>query len=199
MQVDVWSDFVCPWCFLVSTSLEKLQASHGIAVIWHSYELRPKGSPPMPEAYKARIEALTPQMETMAREQYGIEIKRGRLGTDSRPALIGQKFAEEQGKGDAYHKTMFEAYWLYGKTIDDLDVLAGLAESVGLDQAAFLASLKRIDLEALVDADIAEAQQMNITGVPAMVFNGRYLIPGAQPYPELVNIVEYVRKKDGVE
>jgi predicted DsbA family dithiol-disulfide isomerase len=196
MQVDVWSDFVCPWCYLVSTSLDKLKESHGIEVVWHSYELRPKGSPPMPEAYKARIEAHTPQMEAMAREHYGIEIKRGRLGTDSRPALIGQKFAEQHGKGEAYHKAVFEAYWLDAQPIDDLDVLTQIAESVGLEKTAFLDSLHSSDLEALVDADIAEAQGMNITGVPALVFNGRYLIPGAQPYPELVNIVEYIRKKD---
>jgi predicted DsbA family dithiol-disulfide isomerase len=43
VQVDVWSDFVCPWCFLASTSLDKLETEEKIKLTWHSYELRPKG------------------------------------------------------------------------------------------------------------------------------------------------------------
>jgi len=66
VRVDVWSDFVCPWCFLASTSLEKLEAEQKIELVRHSYELRPKGSPPMPEAYRQRIEAGRPQFEAMA-------------------------------------------------------------------------------------------------------------------------------------
>ena len=70
LRLDVWSDFVCPWCFLASTSLEKLKQSHDVEVVWHSYELRPKGSPPMPEAYRARIEAAQPQLVLIARQHY---------------------------------------------------------------------------------------------------------------------------------
>src|SRR5689334_25418767 len=108
IRVDVWSDFVCPWCFLASTSLAKLKDSHDVEVVWHSYELRPQGSPPMPEAYRARIEAAQPQLVAMARQNYGVEIRSGQFGVDSRAALIGDKYAEVQGKGDAYHAATFK-------------------------------------------------------------------------------------------
>ena len=52
MQLDVWSDFVCPWCYLAYTSVEKLASTHPVEVTWHSYELLPVGAPPMPDAYR---------------------------------------------------------------------------------------------------------------------------------------------------
>ena len=90
VRIDVWSDHNCRWCFLASSSLEKLESSHGVEVQWHSYQLRPKGSPPISPEYKARIDANKPRLYAMAREQYGLELKQGPFGIDSRPALIGQ-------------------------------------------------------------------------------------------------------------
>jgi predicted DsbA family dithiol-disulfide isomerase len=69
MQLDVWSDFVCPWCYLAYTSVEKLASTHPVEVAWHSYELRPAGSPPIPEAYLKRIEAAQPQLRQIAKTQ----------------------------------------------------------------------------------------------------------------------------------
>jgi predicted DsbA family dithiol-disulfide isomerase len=56
-------------------------------------------------------------MEAIARQHYGIEMKQGPFGIDSRPALIGDKYAEAQGKGDAYHDAVFRAYWLRWRCI----------------------------------------------------------------------------------
>ncbi|MGB7341001.1 MAG: DsbA family oxidoreductase [Phototrophicaceae bacterium] len=195
MHVDVWSDFVCPWCFLVSTSLEKLEASHGVTVAWKSYELRPKGSPPMPENYRARIEAMRPQMEAMAKSQYGIELKSGKFGIDSRPALIGEKFAEQFDRGARYHKAVFEAYWLHAQNIEDTIVLGDIAESVGLNRDDFLNSLTDPELEALVDADVQLARDYQLNGVPALIFADKFYIPGAQPYEELVRVVEQITQR----
>ncbi|MGJ3238234.1 MAG: DsbA family oxidoreductase [Anaerolineae bacterium] len=195
LHVDVWSDFVCPWCYLVSTSLEKLQASHGVTVAWKAYELRPKGSPPMPEAYKARIKAMTPQMLTMAREHYGIDMQAGPLGIESRKALIGDKFAEAQELSDAYHKAVFEAYWLQGRNIGEQDVLAEIAVSIGLERETFIDALEDEQLEAQVEADIAQARVYDIQGVPALIFENKYYIPGAQPYEELVRFAEQITRR----
>ena len=128
VRVDVWSDFVCPWCFLASTSLEKLESEQKIEIVWRSYELRPKGSPPMLEAYRQRIEAGRPQMVAMALERYGIKMTHGPFGVDSRAAHIGAKYAEEQGVGKEYHNAMFRAYWQDARAIDQQDVLLDVAE-----------------------------------------------------------------------
>ncbi len=198
IKVDVWSDYNCPWCFLASTSLKALRETHGVEVTWHSYELRPKGSPPMPESYKQRIAQMRPQMEHMARVQYGVAINQGRFGVDSRPALIGAKFAEQHGLGNAYHDAVMSAYWEQAQDIEDTQTLSDIAASVGLDRNAFIAGLADRDLEALVDTDILTARQLDITGVPAILFNHKYLVPGAQPYTELVRVVDYVRQREGL-
>lgn len=195
LHVDVWSDFVCPWCFLASTSVEKLQESHGVTVSWKAYELRPAGSPPISPEYLARIEASTPRLELMAKTQYGIKLNRGEFPIDSRPAHIGMKYAETQGKGEEYHNRAFEAYWLEAQDISNLEILAGLAEEVGLEREAFLASLKNPDLDAQVSNDQMTAYQYQLRGVPAMIFENKYYIPGAQPYDELVRFVEQLERE----
>ncbi|MCU0511987.1 MAG: DsbA family protein [Anaerolineae bacterium] len=196
MQVDVWSDFMCPWCFLASISLERLAESHGVAITWHSYELRPKGSPPISPDYLKRIDTVRPQMEKLAQEQYGVVIHSGKFGIESRLALIGAKVAEQQGRGAAYHRAMFRAYWTEARDISDLDVVVAVAAAVGLEPAAFSAALRDPEMEALVDADIDRARMLQISGVPAIIFQEKYFISGAQPYEELVNIVGYVRQKE---
>jgi predicted DsbA family dithiol-disulfide isomerase len=193
VRIDVWSDYNCPWCFLASTSLERLEASHDVEVHWHSYELRPKGSPPMSAEYRAMIEANKPRLYAIAREQYGLELNQGPWGIESRTALIGAKFAEAQGAGHAFHRAVMRAYWLDAKDIGDREVLADLAEGVGLDRAAFLAALDEPTYDDQVQMDIDRAGQYGLNSVPAIVFENRYLIPGAQPYEVLVQATEQVR------
>lgn len=193
VQIDVWSDYNCPWCFLASSSLEKLEASHDVDVRWHSYELRPKGSPPMAPEFRARIEANQPRLHAMARDQYGLELNQGPFSIDSRPALTGAKYAEEQGVGKAYHHALMYAYWTEAKDISDREVLATLAESVGLERHAYLAALDEAKYDDLVQQDVDQARHYGLNSVPALVFDDRYLISGAQPYPVLVQATEQVQ------
>ncbi len=162
---------------------------------WRSYELRPPGSPPVPPEYLARIKATEPRLTKMAREQYGLDLNRGPMGIHSRRALIGAKYAEAQGKGPQYHSAVFRAYWQRANNIDDVDVLAMIAESVGLDRAAFLSAVQDKGYEAQVEADLEEAYQYGLTGVPALIFNLRYLVSGAQPYEVLRQVVEKLEEE----
>jgi len=172
--------------------LEQLKQSHDVEVIWRSYELRPQGSPPIPPEYLARIKATEPRLNRMAREHYGLELNRGPMGVPSRSALIGAKYAEAQGKGPHYHDTVFRAYWQRANNIGDVDVLAEIAQSIGLKREAFLAALQDKSYEARVVNDIEQAYQYGLTGVPALVFDSRYLVSGAQPYDVLQQVVEKV-------
>lgn len=193
VHIDVWSDFVCPFCYAVNFSLEKLKQSHDIEIRWRSYELRPQGSPPVPADHKAYIENVAhPRFQAMMREQHGIEIKSGSFGINSRPALIGAKYAEAQGVGEAYQDTVKRLYWLEGRNIEDLDVLKEIATAVGLDAEAYTAALKEPSYEALVDADIAQAREFGLSGVPALVFENKYLVSGAQPYEHLAEVVNSI-------
>ncbi len=177
--------------------MEKLKQSHDVDVIWHSYELRPIGSPPIPPEYLARIKATEPRLIKMAREQYGIELNRGPLGIHSRMALIGAKYAEEMGRGPQYHGTLLRAYWQRANNIEDVDVLAEIAQAIGLERTAFLAAVQDERYNAQVDADIDEAYSYGLTGVPALIFGRRYLVSGAQPYEVLRQVVEKVEAEQG--
>jgi predicted DsbA family dithiol-disulfide isomerase len=198
VQIDVWSDYNCPWCFLASVSLEKLEASHPVEVTWHSYQLRPKGSPPMAPEYRERIEANKPRLYAMAREQYGLELNQGPFTIDSRPALIGAKIAQESGKAQAYHRAVMRAYWLDAKDVGDREVLAEVAEGVGLNRAEFVVALDDAQYDELVQMDIDQAREYGFNGVPALVFDNKYLISGAQPYDVLVQATEQVQKENAL-
>ncbi len=172
--------------------MEKLQKEFEIEIRWRSFELRPKGSPPIPEHYRQRIEANRPRMKAMAREQYGLEIKQGPFGIDSRPALILDKYAEAQGKGTQFHDEVFRAYWQEAKSIEDESVLKEIMTRVGLDETHYETALQNPDHVAAVDADIAQAYAYGLNGVPALIFNNKYLVSGAQPYDVLKQVMEKV-------
>ena len=146
----------------------------------------------MPAEYRAKIEAGRPRLHAIAREHYGVEMHQGPFGIDSRPALIGAKFAEAQGRGPAYHRGAMQAYWLLGRDISDTDVLAEIAVAAGLDDASYRAALSQSRYNDEVQSDVDLARDYGLNGVPAMVFADRYLISGAQPYPTLAQATEQV-------
>ncbi len=149
----------------------------------------------MPPEYLARIQAADPRLRSIAHEQYGLELNRGPMGISSRAALIGEKYAETQGKGPQYHDAVSRAYWQRANDISDVDVLAEIAQSIGLEREAFLVALQDELLSARVDADIDEAYSDGLTGVPALIFGQRYLVSGAQPYEVLRQVVEKVQSE----
>lgn len=195
IKVDAWSDFVCPFCLLVAASLEKLQREYDLAVHWHAFELRPAGAAPMPPEYLKRIQASRPMLERQAREHYGIEINPGPMGINSRPALIGEKYAQAQGVGKKYHDAIMKVYWQEAGSIDDLQLLQKQAVSVGLDGAQFRAALTKPEYNAAVDTDIALAREYGLDAVPALIFGGKFLVMGAQPYEVLKRAVEQAKKE----
>ena len=144
----------------------------------------------MPPEYRARIEAGRPQLEAMARERYGLELNVGPFGINSRPALVGAKFAEAKGLGDAYHDAVFRAYWQNAQNIEDVEVLAEVATAVGLNRDEFLAALGDPHYQQAMLADVQQAFQYGLSGVPALVYNSKYLVTGAQPYELLVQVAE---------
>ena len=132
-------------------------------------------------------------MVQMARDVYGVEMNPGQMDGSSRVALIGAKFAEAQGAGDAYHAAVFRAYWQEARAISDHDVLASIAASIGLDRAAFLAALDEPRYRDAVLTDVDLPRSYGLSGVPAVVFQDKYLVSGAQPYETLVRVTEQVR------
>lgn len=139
---------------------------------------------------------MRPQFEAMARQQYGLQIKSGPFGIESRTALVASKFAGIHNKSNEFHYSVFKAYWQQGLDISEPTVLINLAESLNLSAGAMKNALHDPHLIAMVHHDIRQAQQLDISGVPAMVFAAKYHIPGAQPYEELARIVDYIQMRE---
>ena len=146
----------------------------------------------MPSEYRARIEAFRPQLLQIARERYNREINQGPSGINSRPALVGAKYAEAQGAGPAYHNAVMRAYWQQARDISDPSVLVELAAAAGLEPAGFLTALADPAYDAAVQQDIDLARQYGLNGVPALVFANRYLLSGAQPVDVLRRVVAQI-------
>lgn len=146
----------------------------------------------MPAEHRARIEASRPRLYQTARDQYGLVLNAGSLAANSRPALIGAKYAEAHGVGDAYHSAVFRAFWQEAQDISSQAVLADIAGAVGLAPADFLAGLAAPVHLAAVQSDVAQARAYGLNAVPAMVFADRYLVSGAQPYVVLRQAVEQI-------
>ena len=132
----------------------------------------------------------------MAREQYDLEINVGPFGISSRPALIGAKYAEAQGMGEAYNVAVLRAYWQEARDISDTAVLSHIATEVGLDPTAYLAALDDPQWTEAVLNDVEQAVNYGLSGVPALILADKYLISGAQPYPELAQAVEEIGRRE---
>ncbi len=177
--------------------MEKLQQNYDVDIHWRSFELRPTGSPPISPQKLAQIDLTRPRFEQMARDQYGLEVHSGPFGIDSRLALIADKYAESQpGKGEAFHKAVMNAYWQEARSIDDLNVLKEIAGNVGLNVEQFETALQDPHFDAEVSADVELAHEYGLNGVPALIFENKYLVSGAQPYDMLKRVVEKVQEEE---
>jgi predicted DsbA family dithiol-disulfide isomerase len=172
--------------------LDRLRESHRIEVQWRSFELRPKDGLPLPPEHKAFILARRPLFEKMAQQSYGLEINSGPFGINSRPALVGAKYAEAHGVGEAYHRRVMRAYWQAGQSIEEVEILQQIAGEIGLAVDEFTMALQDPQYEVAVTQDIRAAWQLGIQGVPALLFEKKYFISGAQPYAVLAEIVERI-------
>lgn len=172
-------------------SLKLLHQTHPIELHWHAFELRPKGAPPIPPEYRARIEANRPIFAARVKRDYGVEINQGPFGINTRELHQLKKFAEAQGKGNEFHQAALDAYWMRGLDVSDATIQQELLRQAGIETpvAEILADAAFLH-QVLAEERIAHENGM--TGVPALVFDEKYLVIGAQPLEVLKQVVEQV-------
>ena len=203
IQIDVVSDVVCPWCIVGFKQLDQaLQQQNVLARLrWHPFELNPQ----MPaEGQNLREHIMekygsTAEQSAQARERLtsiGAELGFAfNFTDDSRMVNTFQAhqlldWAEGQGRQHPLKLALFEAYFTDQKDVSDIDVLADAAEAAGLDPQAARAALASGDHQA----SVREKQQFwtsrGISGVPSMVFAGKYLTTGAQGVEIYANVLK---------
>lgn len=173
-------------------SLKRLDETQPVELHWRAFELRPEGSPPISQEYRARIEANRPIFAARVKRDYGIELHEGPFGIKTRALHQLKKYADARGQGNVFHDAALDAYWMQGLDVSDPQVQQDLLEQAGLDAAVSdIMSDENYLRAVLTDEYVAQENGMN--GVPALVFAEKYLVVGAQPLPILRQVLERVR------
>lgn len=208
MQITVWSDFVCPFCFIGATHLDKalenFEHADEVTIEYKSYQLEPGAKYVPGRTYKEamierkgaapeQIDQMFSQVTEMAANaglDYDFDIMKL---TDTFPAHRVFQYANEEGKGVEYFNKLYEAFFLNGELISDATVLTRVASEIGINPdrvQEIIDNLKEYDKEVVMD--IYEAQQVGVQGVPFFVFNNKYAVSGAQPVESFEQVLTQV-------
>ena len=199
LTIDVWADFLCPWCYLGSHSVKEVAERTHAPVSWRAYELRPAGAPMFDAAKLSMIQRGWPMLRERARAM-GLDtsVEHPALTASSHAAHVAQAAVSALlPEGDAaqrFHDAVYRAHWVEGRDIGDPEVLVELLATVGLDGDRARAALSDPIYEERVLADEREARERGIRGVPQVVMNGRLLPAGALPTEALLEIAERVKQ-----
>lgn len=196
MEVEIWSDIVCPWCYIGKRRFERALASfeHAdcVAVSYRSFELDPAaptargGSHAEHLARKygmpvAQAEQLDQQMTERAAAEdldFRFDIMRGGNTFDAHRLL---HLARERGLQGEMKERLMRATFTDGLPIADKGTLADLAAEVGIPGDDARATLDRDAFATAVRRDEEQAARYGITGVPFYVADGKFAVSGAQP------------------
>lgn len=195
VTVDIWSDVVCPFCFVGKKKIEKaiaeLDASENVKVVWHSFQLDP--SFPIGESmstteylvkrkgYPAdQVVVMQHQLESVG-SQYGINFqfdKAKSFNTGNVHRLL--QWAKKENKSDELKEQLMIAYFTEGTDLNDTSEVLSIIEKTGLDSSLAKAVLSGTDFQQEVENDVAKARELGIRGVPYFLINGTQVISGAQ-------------------
>lgn len=158
-------------------------------MVWRAFPLHPETpeqGQSLEELFRGRgvdIPAMLERLRQVAASE-GLPFGDRTMTFNSRPAQELGKWAEDAGRGQAYHEAVFRAYFADGRNIAMPDVLTGVCESVGLDPEAAGRVLLERTFRERVDADWSRARTLGISAVPTLVFRNSLLV-GAQPYEKM--------------
>lgn len=195
MRVDIWSDVVCPFCYIGKKRLEHVAEQAGIEleIHWHSFELDPdapaKHDTSNTERLAKKYGRSYAEMEEMERNVAAMAAAEG-IDFQWQKANSGNSFnahriihlAQSKGLGNEAEEAFFHAYMTEGLAIGKREVVEEIASRIGLDNAEVEYVLDSDELADFVrhDEKIAR-EQLNVTGVPFFVFDQKLALSGAQP------------------
>jgi len=205
MQVDIWADVVCPWCYLgkrrFERALESFEHRDEVTVVYRSFELDPGAEPGV----------TTPTIDLLA-SKYGMsaaQAKEAQRQMEARAAQDGLEFhmadlrsgntrdahrllhlARARGRQAELAERLHRAYFTEQASVFEHSALADLAADAGLDRDEALAVLASDEYADAVEIEEATARSIGATGVPFFVIDRRYAISGAQPAELMAETLE---------
>jgi predicted DsbA family dithiol-disulfide isomerase len=205
MKVEIWSDVMCPFCYIGKRRFEEAMAQFPnageVEITWKSFQLNPDlvTNPSVSiHQHLADIKGwqldyarqLNDQVSEMAQAvglQYNLD---NAVVANSFDAHRLSHLATAKGLGDVVEEALFKAYFTEGKNIADHDTLITLGTSIGLNTDDIKRVLNTDTYADAVKDDIEEAQQLGIRGVPFFVMNEKYAVSGAQPTEVFLQTLE---------
>jgi predicted DsbA family dithiol-disulfide isomerase len=196
MDIEIWTDVVCPWCGLgehrLAAALERFPYRDHVRIIHRSFQLDPSApvgvTQPVRDVLKkkygmsdAQLEATTANIEQMAAREGLAPYHVGK--NQSGNTLLAHQlaaYAESVGKGDAIWARLYHAYFGEIRSVFDVQSLVELGVDVGLDADATREALSSGRFLPKVQADIREARALACTGVPFFVIDRKFAVAGAQ-------------------
>ncbi|MFJ6196878.1 DsbA family protein [Micromonospora sp. NPDC092111] len=207
MEIEIYADVVCPWCYIGKRRLEQALASYDgeVTVRYRPFQLDPTPvtePQPLVDALAAkfggreRAESMAAQVTEVA-AGVGLELNFDRaLTANTFDAHRLVRFAEERGRAGELVDALYRAHFTDGVDIGAPEALVELAVSVGLDETGARDHLTSNAGRREVAADINTAHQLGVTSVPTFVLAGKYGVTGAQePEALLAALTEVARRE----
>lgn len=214
MKIEVWSDYVCPFCYIGKRQLEKAVADSGyegqIEVEFKSFLLDPTtpvdAEGPIFDALAKKFNTSVDEVKKMTggilerAKELGLNYNYDVMKTANTVAAHRlTKWAATKGKEKQLTERLLQAYFIDGIAIGRQEELLALAKEVGLPVEEATAILTSNDYQNEVDQDIYEAQQIGVRGVPFFVFDNKYGISGAQPQQLFEQTIEQAASEAGLK
>lgn len=206
MKVEIWSDIMCPFCYIgkrhFEAALKQFPQADKIEVEWHSFQLDPELPKPASNLnayeYLAQRKGMSVTQSKAMHHNVVQMAEAAGLHYDFDKAVVANsfdahrliQFAKTKGLGDAAEERLFKAYFTEGKNMCDTPTLLQLAKEIGLNEAETKEVLDSTVYSAEVEKDIKEASQIGVRGVPFFVFDRKYAVSGAQPTEAFLNALQ---------
>jgi protein disulfide-isomerase len=208
MKVEIWSDIMCPFCYIgkrhFEAALKEFPHSDKLQIEWKSFQLDPT-IPKMEERvdvyqYLADKKGMSLEQSKSLHQNVIQMAKNAGLEYNFDIAVVGNskdahrliQFAKTKGLGDQAEEALFKAYFTDGKNMADMSDLIEIGNSIGLDAVELTSILDSDAFGYEMMQDIQEAQNIGVQGVPFFVFDRKYAVSGAQPVEAFLQTLEKV-------
>lgn len=175
IKIQVWTDFVCPFCLLGESIIEKAIEGLNVELEWMPFELRPYPTPTLkpedeylPRVWKASVYPMA--------ERLGVPIQLPTVSPQpyTRKAFLGLQYAKQQGKGNEYATAVMKAFFQQNQNIGEDEILKKILQNLGMNPAGLDEFVNSAQANAQHDADLQYAKQVGIQAVPSLAVGAQF-------------------------
>lgn len=209
MKIEIWSDIVCPFCYVgkhrLEKSLEKFPELK-LEIIWKSFQLNPNQ---VTDSTKNNIDYLTEvkgwsKQQAISATEHVCEMgKNCDIHFDMEKSKVANSLnahkllhlAKKKNVQNEMKEKLFQAHFTDGKNIDDIEMLIKLSETLGISREECMNAFNDSEILKEIHQDFSEAQVIGIRGVPYFVFDRKYAVSGAQEEAVFENVIQEILKE----